>query len=58
MGAEPLGVVRNMSARQLRALRPTSALFVGRVRAQELCESRGGRPELPVPNSPRGLCGH
>ena len=26
-------------------------------RAQELCESRGGRPELPVPNSPYGLCG-
>ena len=26
-------------------------------RAQELCESRGGRPELPVPNSPDGLCG-
>ena len=27
------------------------------VRAQELCESRGGRPGLPVPNSPYGLCG-
>ena len=27
------------------------------LRAQELCESRGGRPELPVPNSPYGLCG-
>ena len=26
-------------------------------RAQELCESRGGRPGLPVPNSPHGLCG-
>ena len=26
-------------------------------RARELCESRGGRPELPVPNSPYGLCG-
>ena len=26
-------------------------------RAQELCESRGGRPELPVPNSPYGRCG-
>ena len=23
----------------------------------ELCESRGGRPGLPVPNSPYGLCG-
>ena len=26
-------------------------------RAQELCESRGGRPGLPVPNSAYGLCG-
>ena len=25
--------------------------------AQELCESRGGRPGLPVPKSPYGLCG-
>ena len=27
------------------------------VRGQELCESRGGRPGLPVPNSPYGVCG-
>ena len=26
-------------------------------RAQELCESRGGRPGLPVHNSLYGLCG-
>ena len=26
-------------------------------RAQELCESGGGRPGLPLPNSPYGLCG-
>ena len=26
-------------------------------RAQELRESRGGRPGLPVPNKPYGLCG-
>ena len=26
-------------------------------RPQELCESRGGRPGLPVPNSLHGLCG-
>ena len=26
-------------------------------RAQELCESRSGRPRHPVPNSPYGLCG-
>ena len=26
-------------------------------RAQELCESRDGRPVLPDPNGPYGLCG-
>ena len=26
-------------------------------RAQELCESRGGRPRPPVPNIPYRLCG-
>ena len=26
-------------------------------RAQEQCESRGGRPGLSVPNSPYSLCG-
>ena len=26
-------------------------------RVQELCESRGGRPGLPVHNSRYGLCG-
>ena len=26
-------------------------------RAEELYESRGGRPGRPVPNSPYGLCG-
>ena len=31
-------------------------MWVG-VRAQELCESRGGRPGFPVPNKPYGLCG-
>ena len=25
-------------------------------RAQKLCESRGGCPGLPVPNSPYGFC--
>ena len=28
-----------------------------KLRAQELCESRDGRPGLPVPKSPYGLCG-
>ena len=32
-------------------------LQVIQCRAQQLCESRGGHPELPVPNSPYGLCG-
>ena len=27
------------------------------ITAQEMCESRGGRPGLPVPNGPYGLCG-
>ena len=26
-------------------------------RVQELCESPGGRPGLPVPNKPYGFCG-
>ena len=26
-------------------------------RAQQLCESRGGRPWLPFPDSPDGVCG-
>ena len=28
----------------------------GCLRAQGLCESRGGRPGLPVPDNPYGLC--
>ena len=31
--------------------------FLTSCRAQELCESQGGRPGLPVPNTPCGLCG-
>ena len=31
--------------------------LTGKLRAQELCESRDGRPGLPVPNSSYGLCG-
>ena len=27
------------------------------LRAEELCEGQGGRPGLPVPRSPYGLCG-
>ena len=29
----------------------------GRLRAQKPCESRGGRPGLPVPNKAAGFCG-
>ena len=34
-------------------------VFLRKPRAQELCESRGGRPGLPVsvPNKPDGFCG-
>ena len=32
-------------------------LFTPTHTAPELCESRGGRSDLPVPNSPYGLCG-
>ena len=28
-----------------------------KIRVQELCASRGGRPGLPIPNNPYGLCG-
>ena len=35
-----------------------SNIELGRsLRAQRLCESRGARPGLPVPNSPYGFCG-
>ena len=30
---------------------------ISKCSAQDLCESGGGRPGLPVPNSPYGLCG-
>ena len=29
-----------------------------KLRVRQPCECRGGRPGLPVPNSPYGLCGH
>ena len=34
-----------------------SGLLCQPMRAQELCESRGGHPGLPIPNNPYGLCG-
>jgi len=47
-----LQFVPNKSARHLRTLSPHQFN-----QSQELCESRGGCPGLPVPNSPYGLCG-
>ena len=35
----------------------TGKLNTDRRRAQEPCESRGGRPGFPVPNGPYGICG-
>ena len=34
-----------------------NSTLTGTIRSQELCESRRGRPRLPVPSSPSGLCG-
>ena len=36
---------------------PSLTVLMLQARAQELYESRGGRPGLPVPDSPYGLCG-
>ena len=41
-------------------LRGSSKVCITRapkVRAQELCQSGGGRPGLSVPNCPYGICG-
>ena len=43
-------------ARSVYTIQPCT-MSLHETRAQELCESRGGRPGLPVPNSPYGLCG-
>ena len=32
-------------------------LLLAKIRAEDLRGSRGGRPGLPVPNGPYGLCG-
>ena len=40
----------------MQALGTRSNVFLRR-QTQELCESRGSRPGLPVANSPYGLCG-
>ena len=47
-------VTHNWLPSQTVYLSPRSPVYP---RAQELCESRGGRPGLPVPNSPYGLRG-
>ena len=38
-------------------IRTATATIATTATTQELCESRGGRPGLPVPYSPYGLCG-
>ena len=38
-------------------LRVTDGVRYFSTRAQKLCENRGGRPGLPVPKGPYGLCG-
>ena len=48
---------RSESGRERSVLWTLSTMFTLTFRAQELCESRGGRPGLPVPNSPYGFCG-
>ena len=39
------------------AFPPGGVWFVLRLTAQQLCEGRGGRPGLTVPNKPHGFCG-
>ena len=48
---KPTAVIEGLYS--VSAAGPTVKLF----RARELCESRGGRPGLPVPNKPDGFCG-
>ena len=53
----PLPLIQPLSrsaARTMDVVGPLSVLSLHGV--QELCESRGGRPGLPAPNSPYGLC--
>ena len=47
----------SLSARPLTTLSPISSLSWQICGAQELCESRGDRPGLPVLHGPYGLCG-
>ena len=50
-----------MQAHKLQRMSCSSAPYTRKhrhpSRAQDLCESRGVRTGLPVPNSPYGLCG-
>ena len=48
---------RDPASTRLRIIIKQSLKSCGLFRVQELCESRGGRPALPVPNSPCGFCG-
>ena len=51
-GAECAPVCTSRYAPAAKKVRPSR-----RVRGQELCQSGGGRPRLPVPNKPDDVCG-
>ena len=46
-----------MTLAPVTTVRSETTIVADEIRAQELCESGGGRPGLPVTNSPYGLCG-
>ena len=49
--------VPNMSSQHPMTLSSSSSSSCGSDRTQELCDSRGGCPGLPVPDKPYGFCG-
>ena len=50
-------MVSTGACRQLTKTYTKDCTAIALFRAQEMCESRGGRSGLPVANSPYGLCG-
>jgi len=52
----PVRPVRHQKSTEALKKKEKARLVMYQVRA-ELCERRGGRPGLSVPNSPYGLCG-
>ena len=47
--------LKAVELRGKRTLNRNKSYRIVKLRAQELCESRGGRPELPVTNNPWSL---